>query len=313
MRRQKTIQKFSWLFPRLKKIGLYSIAFAFFLSNFSCESPKQTFLIDKEDREVVDDFLRYMAISELGIYTVLGSKPVTEFHIPQIQPEDELRARYDVLPKNFRKKVSFEKFNTNTQIEELLQICSKWIQIQHKYIGEHFTIHFDEELHSGVLVNLPLAIYILKEHYQAFSKVLGTDFDPLVVSREIGKSSSSSWKAIKSKGNSYLMGLLFGFGEKNSKFFQWETEKRISFPFRAASYNPPWLKKRAFSRYVIGEKIKNLGIPQFVIYQPIDEVVERYLVEKERIMQIYKGEDFAETTVSFLKGESVCQLLKRKK
>ncbi|NGX60200.1 MAG: hypothetical protein KR126chlam3_01369 [Chlamydiae bacterium] len=311
MQRLVKFQKFSWVLPWLKRFGLQCIVFSFFLSNFSCESPKQNLLIDKEDREVVDDFLRHIAISELGVYTILGSKPISWFHIPQVQPEDELRKRYEAMPNDFRKKISFEKYNTNKQIEKLGEICKKWMKIQHKYVGEHFAIQFDEEMRSGILVNIPLATYALRKYYQDFSSVFGSDFDQAVFAKEIGNYSSEFWKTIKK--NHYLMGLLFGFGEKNSKFFQWEQEKSISFPFRVASYNSPWLKKRRFSKFAVEEKIENLSIPQFIVYQPVDEAVEKYLLEKERIIQIYKNRDFAETTVAFLKGEAVHQLSKRKK
>ena len=307
------LQKLSWLIPWLKRLSLQCIAFSFFLSNFSCESPKKNLLIEKEDREVVDDFLRYIAISELGAYTILGSKPVTHFSIPQTQPVDELKAQYESMPKDFRKKVSFKKFDTTKQIEELREICKKWMEIQHKYIGDHFAIHFNEAMSSGFIVNIPLATYILREYYQEFSKVLGIEFDQAVVSREIGNSSSNFWRAFEKDGTAFLWGILFGYGEKNSRLFQWEKEKSISFPFRIASYHSPWLKKRHFHGSAMGEKIKNLDIPQFVVYQPVDEMVGKYLSEKERIIQIYKKRDFAETTVAFLKGEAVRQLAKRKK
>lgn len=306
-------RKFSSLFPWLKRVGLYFIAFAFFLSNCSCNSPKQNLLIDKEDREVVDDFLRYIAISQLGIYTILGSKPVSQFNLPEVQSEEELRASYEEMPKKFRKKVSFKRFNRTKQIEEFRDTCKKWMRVQHKYIGEHFSININEEMLSGYIVNIPLATYILREYYKEFSKVLGIDFDPAVASREIGKGSSNFWKVFENNGSAFLWGLLFGFGEKNSKLFQWEKEKSISFPFRAGSNNPPWLKKRRFYECAVGEKIENLDIPRFIVYQPIDEIVEKYFLEKERVIQIYKGKDFAETTVSYLKGEAVCQLRVRKK
>ena len=223
-----------------------------------------------------------MAISELGVYTILGSKPVTEFRIPQVRPEDESKTLYEAMPEDFRKKISFEKFHNKAQTEELRELCSKWMKVQNKYIGNHFTIQFNENMRLGYLVNIPLVIYVLREHYQDFSKALGMDFDPAIFSREIGSSSSETWKTFEKNGISFLWGLLFGFGEKNSKFFQWEQEKSISFPFRVASYDLPSFKKRPLPR---DEKIENLGIPQFVVYQPIDEVVEKYLLEKFSMLQ----------------------------
>ena len=190
---------------RLKRFSFRCITFVFFLSNFSCESPKQNLLIDKEDHDVVDSFLRYIAISELGVYTILGSKPVTQFHIPQVQTRAKLKSQYEAMPEGFRKKISFKKFNTTKQIKELHEICNKWMKIQHKYIGEHFVIHFDKKMRLGYLVNIPLAIYVLREHYQDFSEGLGIDFDPAFASREIGNDSSNFWKIFKENGNAYLM------------------------------------------------------------------------------------------------------------
>jgi hypothetical protein len=297
----------------LKRFSCYCIAFTFFLSSFSCESPKTNSLIAKEDREVVDFFLRYIAISELGAYTIFGSKPVTEIYIPQLQTEAQLKTQYEKMPEDFRKKISFKKFNTTKQVEELREMSSKWIKIQHKYVGDQFIIHFDDEMRSCYLINIPQVVYVLREHYETFSKILGIDFDPAIASREIGNKSSEFWKNFEKKGNAFLWGLLFGYGEKNSKLYQWEQEKSISFPFRVASYQSPWLPKRRFYGSGSREDIENIDIPQFVIYQPVDETVGRYLFEKEQIIQIYKNRDFAETTVAFLKGQAVQQLSKKKK
>lgn len=305
-------QKFSLFIPWLKRVRFQYIAFLFFLANFSCESPKENRFIEKEDRRVVDDFLRYIVISELGAYTILGSKPITHFCIPQAYSIDELKRRYEEMPEAFRRKVSFKKFNRNEQIIKLRETCKKWKNIQHKYIGKHFAIHFNDSMTSGYIVNLPLANYVLREHYQEFSKVLGIEFDPGIVSSRIGDESSSFWKAFEKNGNSFLWGFLFGYGEKNSKFFQWEKEKSIAFPFRIPSYYSPWLKKGSLGRCTFGEKIENLGIPRFIIYQPVDETVEKYHNEKEHIIQIYKKKDFAETTVAFLKGEAIHKLFKKK-
>lgn len=303
----------SWYLLWLKRFGFYCVAFAFFLSNFSCESPSKEFLIDKNDRDVVDVFLRYVAISELGVYTILGSKPVSQFHIPQAQTEDKLKAQYEMMPEEFRKKISFKKYNTTKEIEKLREICNKWMKVQHKYVGDHFVIHFDKEMRSGYLVNVPLAIYVLREHYEDFSRVLGIDFDPIIAAKEIGNHSSKFWGNFEKNGTSFLWGILFGYGEKNSKLFQWEREKSVSFPFRIPSYHSPWLKKRRFFGCALRENINNLDIPHFVVYQPVDEIVGKYLFEKKQILEIYKKRDFAETTVAFLKGQAVQQLTKAKK
>ncbi len=284
----------------MKKLGLYFIVCVFFLTNFSCASHKQPLLIAKEDREIVDGFLRFVAISQFGVYTIMGSKPMTGIYFPEVYTDEERRTLYDAQSKGYRKAISFKKFCNNIEVR---RTCSEWLKIQDKYVGEHFIIRFDSEMSLGYLVNVPLVIYLLRDQYQDFAEFLGADFDPDVVSREIGDDSSASWQVIKH--NSYLLGLLYGFGERNAKLFQWEMDKKISLPFRTASDLLPSMR-RNLSRQE--DKIKKLIIPQFIVYQPIDEVVERYVLERKRIQQIYKGKDFAETTVAFLKGEAPDQL-----
>ncbi len=289
----------------MKRLSHYCIAFVFFLANFSCDSRNQQLLIDKEDREIVDRFLRYITIDEEGLYTILGSKPITEFRVPQVQSEHERRTLYNAMPEEFRDKILFLNFNNDTEIRTLWE---KWIKIQAKYIGKHFNVILDEKMSVGFLVNIPLVIYILREHYSDFSEVLNAEFDPYVSAWEIGQTNSNFWNTIKK--DHYLMGLLFGFGEKNAKFFQWEMDRSISFPFRISSGDLPFVGKKSFARY---GKVKNLAIPQFVIYQPTDEFVEKYLHEKSRIIQLYKGKDFAETTISYLRGEAMNQISKKRR
>lgn len=261
----------------------------------------------------MDSFLRYVGISELGLYTILGSKPITQFHIPKPQPHEELVTLYNAAPAEFRKKISFRKFDTTEQVHELRDVCKKWDEIQQKYIGKHFSIRFSDDLTSGFLVNIPLATYILVENYEVFSSILQMSFDPSVAAKEIGSDSSEFWEIFKKCDHSLLWGLLFGYGEKNAKLFHMEKEQQVQFPFRVASYHSPWLHKKRFMHSSLSEKVENLDIPQFIIYQPVDEMVEKYSREKERILQIYKRKDFAEITVAFLKGEAVQYLSKKER
>lgn len=159
-------------------------------------------------------------------------------------------------------------------------------------------------MNACYLINIPLVTYVLRKHYHEFAQLLGTNFDPAAVTKAIDDPSADFWKIFNDPKNAYLMGLLFGFGEKNSKLFQWERDKRISFPFRTSSYYSPWLTGRQVFHCALGERVENLGLPQFIVYQPVDKTVAKYLFEREQILQSYKKRDFAETTVAFLKGEA---------
>lgn len=68
-------------------------------------------------------------------------------------------------------------------------------------------------------VNINKTILILKKHYSLFKKITEMDFDQKNIVYEI-EGPSIFWEKVFSSAE--LVGLLYGFGEKNVLFF-WET------------------------------------------------------------------------------------------
>lgn len=250
--------------------------------------------IDLADKSRIEKFLKHVMIEEYGVYTLLGSKPMTTFALIPIIDEVEKREIYESMNAQFKKSIPFEKFKPIPADNR--KLWNDWRMVEKKYLGEQFVFIEDESWGGGLFINIPAVIYILEKYYDDFSKITCQAFDPMKAVHEIGLSSSSFWSEIKK--SHYLLGLLLGFGEKNAKYFQWENEGKIKHMYRHSSCDFIGLTGKAPQDL----SIEDLDIPAFIVYQPVDEQVEKFRLEREKFLQIYKDQDFAELTMQFLKG-----------
>ncbi|NGX60205.1 MAG: hypothetical protein KR126chlam3_01374 [Chlamydiae bacterium] len=251
-------------------------------------------IVAPEDKVRVELFLKHVLLEEHGIYTLLGSKPMSAFPYVPIIDEREKKELYSMQTEQFRKYISFEKFRPTR--EDARKLWNDWKKVEHKYLGDQYLIQEDEDFGGGFLINILSVTYILNKHYEDFEKIVREPFDPEKVVYRIGNGLDPLWKKIKK--NHFLLGLLFGFGEKNSKYFNWEQQKKIHCPQRRSSCFSP-----AGSGLPAHElTIEDLDLPAFVSYQVIDEQVEKYRMERDRCIELFTGKDFCELAVSIMKG-----------
>lgn len=135
---------------------------------------------------------------------------------------------------------------------------------------------------------------LIQDHYEAFKEAIGVDFDPLELALSLREKDSIFWK--KLKGQAHLWGLLFGFGKMNSYLFQWNHfDSPPSYPdFCEKSFG--YLSEDSFKKEV-KHTIENFPLPAFMSFNAIDPIVERFKEERDRIKEIYKGQDFLELTL----------------
>ena len=279
---------------RLLKKSLFSISILFLSICLPILANAKELIVAPEDKARVELFLKHVLIEERGIYTLLGSKPMSAFTYIPIIDEREKRELYSMQTKQFRKHISFAKFRPTR--EDARKLWNDWKKVEQKYLGDQFLIQEDEDFGGGFLMNILSVTYILKKYYKDFEKIVKEPFDPAKVVYRIGDGLDPLWKKIKK--NHYLLGLLFGFGEKNARYFNWEQKKKIHYPQRRSSCFSP-----AGSGLPAHElTIEDLDLPTFVSYQVIDEQVERYRMERNRCIELFKGKDFCEFAVSILKG-----------
>lgn len=272
----------------LKKILI--ITSLFFLSNLYPAKSS----IDVEDREIVELFLKHILIEDTGIYTLVGSKPITSFKSVPIFGVEEKKQLYLMQSENLRKYLSFEKYQPSK--EDALKLWGKWKEVQGKYIGPQFMIKEDPSFGGGFFINVLTTTYIVNKHYEEFKKVLGSDFEPEFLVSQIGDGKDPAWKKIKR--SHYLLGLLFGFGEKNANYFEWEQQKKILYPQRKSTSFFP-----AGSGIPARElTIQDLDIPSYISYQIIDEQADIYRSERNRCIELFEGKDFCDLAVAILSG-----------
>ena len=99
------------------KIYFLTACFVFFTACFSSDSEKfDKFCLTNEEYYCLEKFFRYFMLYETAIYTLLGSKPLTEMSICYLKkPEEQLRKEkpeeylYFLLNRNHKKDMEFYK------------------------------------------------------------------------------------------------------------------------------------------------------------------------------------------------------------
>lgn len=227
-----------------------------------------------------------------AIYTLIGSKPIVAFHLIPVMDENEKREIYLSKTDQFRQHISYEKFQPCR--DDYRYLWNEWTKIQDKYLGCQFLLREDEDWNEAVFVNIPSAQYILTKYYDDFVKHTKMSYIPEEAVRLLGEDSASFWKKVKK--SHYLLGLLMGYGEKNSYHFEWESKNKTRLPSRKGT------SSGHSGKSLSNLSIQDLTLPTFITYQPIDEKKEQYKLERERCIEIYSQGDFVELTVGFLQG-----------
>lgn len=216
------------------------------------------------------------------------------FSLTPIIDEDEKRAIYDSKTEEFKRYIPFEKFKLIKA--DCRKLWEDWRLVESQYVGKQFRIVEDEKWNEGIFINIPATILVLDKWHEDFVKVTGVDFEPFEAIQFIGDKSSPFWQKVQK--NHFLLGLLFGFGEPNAKYFQWEHEKKVQYPLRRGTCAIPGHTGKPAHKL----KVEDLDVPSFIIYQAIDEQLDKYKLEREKCIVMYKGQDFYKLTTELLKG-----------
>lgn len=249
-------------------------------------------IINPADKDRIEKFLKHVMIENRAVYTLLGSKPMTAFPISPFIDEEEKQAMYNAQTDKFKKYISLKKFTPSKL--DCRQLWEDWKKVENKYLGKQFLFVEFEKWEAGIFVNIPAAAFVFKKYYEEFAKITGQKFDPYTAAYKIGNSSDLFWGKVEK--NHYLLGLLLGFGEKNSQYFQWESEKGVVY-LRTVAVNDQAPDKNPRTL-----NIEDLNIPTFITYSLIDDQIEKNKTEREKIIKLYKDKDFTEFTLRILKG-----------
>ena len=231
----------------------------------ACSSPdaeqSKKFDLTAEEHLSLEKFFRYFMLYETAIYTLVGSKPLTEMTLLyEDAPEEQLREEkrgeylYFLLNRNNEKDMKFyEKLSPLEKkekarliydkdfIHNIEDLWDKWEKIQHRfYLKKRFLLVKKERPKEGwkdlfpnytsiydvFFVDVLKTALVIQENYELFRQAVGCDFDPLEVVFELENKNSNFWDKIREKDAwrySYLWGLLYGFGKENSFSHFWKS------------------------------------------------------------------------------------------
>lgn len=244
-------------FLLLLPILLVSCSFKEEKSSYAFES------IEKKDE--LEKFFRYLLFWEGGVYTLLGSKPITTFDILETEesstsflPKTSQYLNYTIyINKDKKEDLKFyeslkkeEKDNVillpdEDYIFDSLALWKSWevfstkITISKKYCLFKRTFSSAERKDQGlsnnegyhiVFVNVLKTACLLEEYYDLFKKVFGRDFNPLEEVLDIENPESSLWKCLyceNPEDHYQEIGLLLGYGWENSLIFKWKYQKQL--------------------------------------------------------------------------------------
>lgn len=231
----------------------------------ACSSPhpeqSKKFDLTAEEHLWLEKFFRYFMLHETAIYTLAGSKPLTEMILcyedtPEGQLREEKREEYIyfLLNRNNERDMKFYEKLSPLEKEEKARLIddkdfihniedlwNKWEKIQHRFpLKKRFLLVKKERpkedwkelfpnytaIYDIFLVDMVKTALVIQENYELFRQAVGYDFDPLEIVFELENEKSKFWDKIHGKDAwrySYLWGFLYGFGKENTFTHFWKS------------------------------------------------------------------------------------------
>ena len=260
--------------------------FILFSSFEKVKSNPTSYKLTADEKSWMEPFFRGVMLQNQAIYTLWGSKPMTMISIEDGDPSDTNQ----LSKKDKKNRIAFEDYH-------LLKNWEKWEKVKSQFALNRYAFfkRTDSEQATIYFVDLTKVALVLQENYNTFKRELGIDFDPLNESLSI-EQGSEFWD--KTFDNPALLGLLLGYGVKNSFCFQWkycnlaETHEKLAESLVFRFSDKPQGGKATFDK---------LSLPIFASFsESEDEVIEKYKREREIIREVYEDKDFLALTLQKL-------------
>lgn len=253
--------------------------------------------IPSRDRAHLDAFFRILILKEGGGYVLFGDKPAafTTFSSTQ-NPSLGL---YQILKYGHENKIikdgwqTWEKYSDLFHSEKFILACKQ----------------INEEQYEICLINKNRFLQAIKDNLKDFQKVLGNQTSPNQLLNDYQKNTFSLFHHLHE--HHALLGILLGFGTKNSWLFYETTELCFEDP-NALGHHP--LKKiqlpsQKFDKHRLTSVFKEhnhkkcykfLYLPYFLVDIDSEETAQlqdRYRKEQQAVHQAYSEDSFLEITL----------------
>ena len=155
--------------------------------------------VPKKDCEVLDSFFRFLFSDDAFTYTLHGEKPMS-------------MAVYLPHGWNFYKPASSLILEKGGEV---------WRKHAHKFPSDEFVLKFFKDnrgVSNILLISKTNMFNVIHKNLEIFNEVLGQEIDPKQLVSEICYGEGDFMEILKE--NSILLGILLGFGNVNSQYFE---------------------------------------------------------------------------------------------
>ncbi len=277
----------------LKPLCLFfSIIFILSGCHKTAQSPI-SYELTAEESAWMEKFLKDVMLDESAIFTLCGSKPMTTIDI-HYHSDEEVWAWYNQMSDEEKKTaVMVEDYDLPENWDKWEKICSRFPM--NRYLFFRRVNPEDPKFASLYFVDVAKVAQTLQENYTIFKRETGFEFDPHEVALAM-EDWPEFWDEVF--GNSTLVGLLFGFGLKNSSNF---TSKYRDHPEICEesfeSFKSYFSDEPAYGKVTVSE----FPLPIFASFSNgEDEVIEKYKKERKAIQREYQDKDFLKLTLQKL-------------
>jgi len=230
-------------------------------------------------------------LRQSGIYTLLGSKPMSLVDMSYMPPTKEQRLQvWNDHPASFKEKYSSEDLYFRPSNDRV--ILKKWKKFESKLLGNKFRF-IEIEDHDLLFINIELTKKLILDYQDVFKNLLGENITPEEIINCMENSSSKYWHLISQ--NHKALGLLLGYGLHNATCFQKFMEDRLNPELSYASTT----SSKTFRQE--HPKLSNVSIPGFRVFPGGENQVERYKLERKEILSKCSNRDFPKTALKHLK------------
>jgi len=247
----------------------------------------------EEERE----FANYLLIREGGMYTFVGSKPISEFSVEKhlLTPEEKLPK--EGCPVQYFSTEEVESTEDNHfDLDAVAALWRGW-QRRHKVNSQKYALItvVRKERDWVYFVNKALVKETLLQYYPLFVKQVGFEFDIEEIMAKIDDPRSFFWQKFlpMDKLNHVAAGIFFGYGLENAVCFD-EAQKDAE---PTSSMFSASLAERMRAVWKKKVSLKELPLPTFRIFSTTDNQVELYKKEREQIRRDYEGKDLRQLLI----------------
>lgn len=249
----------------LKTRRLSKYIFFYYLFLASCSS-------EKGESDKVQAFLEKILVEEGGVYTLFGSKPLTDILIFKGTERD---ISLKELSKTSLQEIVYVEDRTLEYFEAWKRF-SKRLKF-HKFRFFERTSLYDPLYTSYFFLNVERAKEVYEENREIFTRKLGkwVPFDEAL--KELEDPHSIFWGIVLTDHE--LAGLLYGYGKENVESF--------------GKYSP---SKTRFSETRKQNTKVQFPLPVYAVSEN-DRTTKRYREEQAKIQEIYRARPFLEVTL----------------